>query len=58
MLEFRPVSTFLGPYDGNVHRNFNPYFKHSEISQLKIKKETKVAVDRSNANPSTVREEP
>lgn len=46
MLEFRPVSTFLGPYDGNVHRNFNPYFKHSEISQLKIKKETKVAVDR------------
>ena len=46
MLEFRPISTFLGPNDGNVHRNFNPYFKHSETSQLKIKKETGVAVDR------------
>ena len=46
MLEFRHISTFLGPNDGNVHRNFNPYFKHSETSQLKIKKETGVAVDR------------
>lgn len=46
MLEFRPVSTFPGPNDGNVHRNFNPYFRHPETSQLEIKKETGVAVDR------------
>lgn len=46
MLEFRPVSTFLGPNDGNVHRNFNPYFKHSRDKPVKIKEETRVAVDR------------